>query len=247
MIFASRYLVVGDLHGNWRGLERLLEQCRYDEVHDRLIFVGDYNDHMRPDTCDVRRLIDLLLELDRRSPQGVAFVRGNHDLWFAQWLQTGGVPDPNWYEQGGRETLMSYGLDSPSDAARHMERIPEAHRSFICERISPYYLDAELLVVHGGFVSGEQMGLLAAGTPLDEAQLMELVWDRHFIFSDDDRDHAWFAQYFGQRYLVTGHSAVGPYVNPRNPKWLLVDSPGRGRNLHAAIIRDGDNHEFIHS
>ncbi|MCH7574738.1 MAG: metallophosphoesterase [Candidatus Marinimicrobia bacterium] len=238
---APRRIVVGDLHGNHRGLSRLLQQVRYRRGQDLLIFAGDYNDHPPGSGGSVRLLIDLLLDLAHEAPDTVHFVRGNHDLWFAEWLQAGGMPDPTWIWSGGDETLASYGIDAgdPDPAA-----VPELHRRFIMQTPVPYYIDEVLVVVHAGFRTPQQMAAVAAGQLLDPADIYDLTWDRRMLFAEDEATHAQFTGAFGNRYLVAGHSPRGPWVNPRNDKWLLVDSPAKGKGLCAAVISGPDNHEF---
>ena len=85
MGYDRRYIVVGDVHGNWRDTEVLLEKAQYQPGQDVLIFVGDYNDHLPYPDFSVCRLIDRLLDLHHQAPEGTFFVRGNHDLWFAEW------------------------------------------------------------------------------------------------------------------------------------------------------------------
>lgn len=245
MNFDHRYLVVGDLHGDWRGLKRLLERVVYAPAADRVIFVGDYNDHFPDTDGSVRLLITGLIEMHRRAPENTFFIRGNHDFWFAQWLLDGGKPERNWYEQGGRETLRSYGIVNESAVAIDTQDFPPAHREFICQQVRPYYLDNHVVVVHGGFANENQMARVAQRKALHRSALQDLLWDRQFIFSVDDQFHLWYHQYFGNRYLITGHTPKGPYVNPRNPKWILVDSPGRGRHLCAVIIEDDQTYRFV--
>ena len=245
MAFDRRYIIMGDVHGNWQGVDDLLEKTRYEPATDRVIFVGDYNDHFAYVDCSVRKLIDRLIELRERSPDDVFFIRGNHDLWFADWLQMGGVPPESWYIQGGRETLASYGIADVPRSGDGREKIPTSHQDFICNLTDQYYLDDHVVVVHGGFTSEKQMQVVAQGRRLGNGDLKELVWDRHFIFTESDAAHADYTKYFAGRYLVTGHTQEGPFVNPRNPKWILIETPGRGENLCAVVIENEQTYEFV--
>jgi len=247
MAFDRRYIIMGDVHGNWRGLDDLLEKARYEPATDRVIFVGDYNDHFAYTDGSVRKLISRLIELRERSPDGIFFIRGNHDLWFAEWLKTGGIPPEIWCFQGGRETLASYGIAEVPGSGDGREKIPTSHQDFIRNLVDQYYLDDHVVVVHGGFTSEKQMQVVARGQRLSDGDLKEMVWDRHFIFSESDAAHANYTKYFTGRYLVTGHTQQGPCVNPRNPKWILIETPGRGENLCAVVIRDEQDYHFVHT
>jgi len=247
MAFDHRYIIVGDVHGNWRGMEHLLEKARYEPAEDRLIFVGDYNDHLAYADHSVRELIDRLIGLHERSPDGTFFIRGNHDLWFAQWLTRGGVPPESWYVQGGRETLESYGIINVLSMDDQREKVPAEHQDFILSLIDQYYLDDQVVVIHGGFTSEKQMEVIAQGRELSDEDLEKVVWDRYFIFSETDSVHALYRKYFADRYLVTGHIPEGPYTNPRNPKWLMTNAAARGENLCAVIIADDRNYSFVYA
>ena len=242
-----RHIIVGDVHGNGPGLEQLLDRVSYDPSGDILIFVGDYNDHEPDLGCSVYRLIEQLIRLRAAAPGRVFFVRGNHDLWFAQWLEQGGDPPGSWMIQGGRETLESYGIADVYVSRDLREKVPPDHRDFLCRQIDPYYLDDQVVVVHGGFTTEGQMRVIAGGGRLADGDLKELIWDRQFIFAEDDSSHRLYRQYFGNRYLVTGHSPRGPYVNPRNDQWILIDSPGKGEQLYAAVIQSDSQLELIRS
>jgi len=241
-VSARHRIVIGDLHGNHQGLGLLLKQVHYRRGQDLLIFVGDYNDHPPGSGGSVRLLIDLLLGLAHEAPDTVHFVRGNHDLWFAEWLQKGGQPDPTWIWSGGDETLASYGIE-PDDP--DPMKVPALHRQFIITTPVHYYLDNLMVVIHGGFRTPQQMAAVAAGGEIAAGDLYSMIWDRSLIFTEDDASHAQFAEHFGNRYLVVGHSPSGPWSNPRNPKWLLVDSPAKGRGLCAAVIKGPDSYEFV--
>ncbi len=245
MAFDYRYIIMGDVHGNWRGVDDLLEKARYEPATDRVIFVGDYNDHYANTDGSVRKVIDLLIELRERSPDNIFFIRGNHDLWLAEWLKTGGIPPEIWCFQGGKETLASYGITNEPGSGDGREKIPTSHQDFICNLVDQYYLDDHVVVVHGGFTSKKQMQVVARGRRLNDGDLEEMVWDRHFIFSESDDAHADYTKYFSGRYLVTGHTAEGPYVNPCNPKWILINSASRGENLSAVVIEGEHYYDFI--
>ena len=241
----ARHIIVGDVHGNGRGVEQLLDLASYDPSGDILIFVGDYNDHEPDLGCSVSRLIEQLMRLRAAAPGRVIFVRGNHDMWFAQWLEQGGDPPGSWMIQGGRETLESYGISDVYASRNLRDKVPLSHQDFFSHQIDPYYLDDQVIVVHGGFTTERQMGMIAGGGQLDKGDLEELIWDRQFIFAEDESSHILYRQYFENRYLVTGHSPRGPYVNPRNDKWILIDSPLKGQQLCAAIIQGDRRLELI--
>lgn len=243
--FEQRYIVVGDIHGNWKSTKILLEKAHYVPGRDRLIFVGDYNDFLSYSDFSVRETVHHLIDLYEGAPETVFFVRGNHDLWFRDWLLHGGEPSYFWRIQGGEQTLESYGVSVAQTSQLEPDSIPPAHKEFICDLVDQYYIDEKVVVVHGGFSTEQQMQIVSSGQTLSEDDLESIAWDRYFIFSEDDTEHAQYLKYFGERYLVTGHNPEGPYVNPCNRKWLLVNCSPRGERLCAVILEGKEDYEFI--
>jgi serine/threonine protein phosphatase 1 len=133
--FDQRYIVIGDVHGNWRSTEILLEKAHYQPGKDRLIFVGDYNDYLPYSNFSVRTTVHQLIKLHQCAPEHVFFVRGNHDLWFRDWLLHGGETSYFWRQQGGDQTLESYGISVAGSSELGPESIPSTHKDFICDLV----------------------------------------------------------------------------------------------------------------
>jgi serine/threonine protein phosphatase 1 len=123
---------------------------------DTLVFLGDYIDRGE-NSCAV---IETLLELQEQHAD-IIFLRGNHEQFMINALD-GPSPEASpaagfvlhaeptliWLQNGGAETLLSYGVQ---DAMRWWESIPETHWEFIratqMEYITEYYH-----FVHAGVV-----------------------------------------------------------------------------------------------
>jgi serine/threonine protein phosphatase 1 len=129
--------IIGDVHGALKALHQVISSSRPD-AHSKLVFLGDYVDGL-PESAQV---IDFLMELDERFH--CVFLKGNHDAWLQEWLETGGA-NPVWLNQGGQSTLRSYGSYS------HQEK--KQHRDFFRKFKSYYVDDAQNLFVHAGFTS----------------------------------------------------------------------------------------------
>lgn len=159
---------MGDVHGAALAVEQALERANYDPAGDRLIFLGDVADGWP----DVRRAVDLFTALD-----DFVALRGNHDLWFRDWIL--GTFDPwdsqLWLGQGGYATLDSYDLPfRPYPPAR----FPESHRDYFRDA-RLYHEQDGMLFVHGGFIPG---------VPLDAQDEHVLCWDRD-LWKDARRLH----------------------------------------------------------
>lgn len=153
----SRTLVVGDIHGNFKGFKQALERCNFDYDNDTLISLGDVVDGHSQSFEVVEELLKI---------KNLIAIKGNHDDWFLQWLNTG--INPTGWQQGQKATGLSYLLHSrpdepwfsiketPGGGKHYVETIktndiPDRHIQFF-ENQLPYYLDNQnRLFVHGGF------------------------------------------------------------------------------------------------
>ena len=156
-----RTLAIGDIHGAHTALEQVLTRSNYDFKSDQLVCMGDYVDGW-PYSAGV---VDMLINIQEsaRHLNGIEpiFIRGNHDVWCGEWLNTG-VADPIWLEQGGRATMASYvstGLLTD-----------DLHRKFF-RNLHNYYVDEyNRVFVHGGYTSLDGIG--------NEEYHATYYWDR---------------------------------------------------------------------
>lgn len=142
---------MGDIHGNYRALQQCLDKSGFKYKTDKLIQLGDITDGYN----EVYQCVELLLQI-----KNLVAIKGNHDDWFDQFIQTGIHPD-KWI-QGGYSTAYSYlkltgkedhllktdngyaTLLSPSD-------IPKGHQQFFRNQ-QLYHIDEQNnLFVHAGF------------------------------------------------------------------------------------------------
>ncbi|WP_372755359.1 metallophosphoesterase family protein [Mariniflexile sp.] len=132
-----RTLVVGDIHGGLRALVQVLNKVEVKD-EDTLIFVGDYVDGW----SEAAQVIDFLITLSEKV--NCIFIKGNHDVWCENWLETGHV-DATWYMHGGKETMESYNGFTDEEKKTHLE---------LFKSMPLYYLDDEnRLFIHAGFTS----------------------------------------------------------------------------------------------
>ena len=150
----GRIFCIGDLHGNYKGFKQALERCNFNNDTDTLISLGDVVDGH----CDSFEVVEALLKI-----KNLIAIRGNHDDWFLQWLNTSINPS-NW-KQGQKDTGLSYLKKYNSnlswftlnkdmsgfDETINPDMIPENHIKFFKNQLH-YYLDNKnRLFVHGGF------------------------------------------------------------------------------------------------
>lgn len=150
----NRKLVIGDIHGNYKGMKQALERANFDYDNDTLISLGDVVDGHSQSFEVVEELLKI---------KNLIAIKGNHDDWFLQWINTG-INPTNW-GQGQKATGLSYlnhsrhnqtwmSVDNNLTGFEPSIRtndIPDRHINFF-ENQLPYYLDDENnLFVHGGF------------------------------------------------------------------------------------------------
>jgi serine/threonine protein phosphatase 1 len=191
-----RIYAISDIHGCAHLLEQMLRVIDADVAHSRPrhaieVYLGDYVDR-GPDS---RATLDLLIRRSRRG--NTVFLKGNHEAFLDVVFR-----DPtrmtNWFQVGGMQTLMSYGL-SPSlhpddEEQRELVRefaaaLPPQHLDFL-QRLRLTFTCGDFFFVHAG---------VRPGIALSEQQEDDLLWIREkFLRSQKN---------FG-KYVVHGHTPV---------------------------------------
>lgn len=135
----ERVYAIGDIHGCRDALVTLLDRIDEDDVRrgparTTLVLLGDLVDR-GPHSADV---VELAMALQRERP-GTRFLMGNHEELFLTALDGNDEALRLFCRVGGRETVLSYGLD-PADyetmdyealRAWLAEHVPAAHRAFV--------------------------------------------------------------------------------------------------------------------
>jgi serine/threonine protein phosphatase 1 len=129
---------VGDIHGRDDLLAELAERVAADLKtrsfdHAVTVFLGDYIDRGGGSMQVVEQLAGA------QWPTSIVALAGNHEDFLLTFLADAGILD-FWRDQGGLETLHSYGLDvGPAMAGRDFAavqaaftaRFPKSHRDFL--------------------------------------------------------------------------------------------------------------------
>ena len=133
----KRLFAIGDIHGCFDQLVKLVESEVNLKKSDQLIFLGDYIDR----GSQSKNVIDFLLGLNRQGYNVVA-LRGNHEQMLLDALDNEDNL-PLWLYNGGQITLDSFGIKS-------LVQLDPGYVKFF--RKLPYYFDFEnFLFVHAGF------------------------------------------------------------------------------------------------
>jgi serine/threonine protein phosphatase 1 len=177
---------VGDVHGRLDLLDPLLEQIRLDaavgDVQGRpvLVFVGDYVDR----GTESRGVIERVIGLAQAGDFEVRALKGNHEEAVLAFLDDPGF-GATWCEQGGAQTLASYGVAAPllrtSAAAwgrardAFAEALPPEHLAFLT--------GLELMAVYGDYVFVHAG--VRPGAPLSAQREQDLLWIRQEFLNSD--------------------------------------------------------------
>jgi serine/threonine protein phosphatase 1 len=180
----QRVYAIGDIHGRLDLFEELVELIECDDAargpaETTIVLLGDLIDR-GPDSAGV---IDAVIALNaRRSLQVIA---GNHEEMLLASFERREVLRA-FITYGGRETLLSYGLDqnafdeSTLDELQEMlpGLVPARHLDFI-RAMENHIAIGDYLFVHAG---------IRPGIDIESQKLSDLRWIRG-EFLDDKRDH----------------------------------------------------------
>lgn len=139
----NRTLVIGDIHGCVKHLEKLLNLTNYNQQHDKLIFLGDYID--RGDYS--KEVLDLLIDLKKLSPSNI-FLMGNHeDMMLSNILDDGRHTKSIWISNGSDATMKSFKLS----LYYNLNKIEPVYIDFL-KSLKQIYIDENLKMIfaHAG-------------------------------------------------------------------------------------------------
>ncbi len=236
----KRTLVIGDIHGQYDELLRVLELSKYSDS-DKLIFLGDYINRGNRS----KEVVDLLINI-KNNPDSV-LLRGNHEEIILKLVEGEYDYMYMWLEYGeGRECLRSYGVNPDSfrfdgeryvfsssgqavrldnkDRTREIMRsiFPGDHISFMKDTFSAYETDSYFFC-HAG---------VEKGISLEDQRLYAeyfLLWgDEEFL--DDDTDYG--------KMIVFGHYHMRrPFIG-KNKVMIALQNAVAVVDLENKVIYD---------
>lgn len=146
-----KIFVMGDLHGAYIALLQCLKRSGFDYENDILIQLGDVADgHPQVYEC-----VEELLKIKH-----LISIRGNHDAWFQQFIETD--LHPVFWQYGGESTIKSYlrftdgkqvcfRSGSGFKTSLNSSDIPVLHRQFFTNQKLFHITDDNSCFIHGGF------------------------------------------------------------------------------------------------
>jgi serine/threonine protein phosphatase 1 len=164
-----RTFIMGDVHGGYKAMKQCLERSSFNYDTDLLIQLGDIADgHDQVYEC-----VEELLII-----KNLVALKGNHDEWFHEFIQTGYHPDQ--WRQGGAATAKSYlrligkktlipRSGQGYKPALNPGDIPETHQNFFRHQHLYYIDESNNCFVHAGFDRHQ---------PFKGQRLENYFWDR---------------------------------------------------------------------
>lgn len=231
-----RVYAIGDVHGRLdllREVEALIAEDCASAGRRRIVQVmlGDYVDR-GPQS---RGVIDHLLARDHGRE--LVALRGNHESYM---LDRPDMPAnfAHWCRYGGRETLLSYGLDLSaiddetletdrvSLSRRALSVLPPDHTAFLAG-LGLHWSCGDYLFVHAG---------IRPGVPLEQQSERDLTWIRH-DFLDSPVD-------FGC-VVVHGHTpAEAPEIRDNR---IGIDTRAYASGRLTCLVLEGETQRFLAS
>lgn len=180
----SRVLAIGDVHGMYEKLIKLMDKIRFNPDEDLLIFLGDYIDR----GPDPGRCLQYIFALQQQYPDVVVCLMGNHEVMMSSYfMQKRGnynnlIVDyaGSWLDNGGLETLKQ--LDE-MDADTKEELLQWVMNLPVKYQYQDYFF------CHAG---------VDPDVPLAVQNEFDMLWRRQ----------QWWEQYKGEETLVVGHTPV---------------------------------------
>lgn len=133
----NRLFAIGDIHGCFNSLKKMIEQEMQLAKSDKLVLLGDYIDR----GSQSKEVIDYMIELKEKGFDIIP-LRGNHE----QMLLNAFSDDdqlPIWLLNGGKETLKSFGIGS-------LKKLEPSYLDFF-KSLKLFYELEDNLFVHAGF------------------------------------------------------------------------------------------------
>lgn len=217
--------VMSDIHGCYDEMIQMIDRINQDVKQRGLgpdefqvLFLGDYVDR-GPDSFKV---IDFLIQRKALRPQDV-FLRGNHDDWFLEFIETNGQGAHGFLSYGGIQTLLSYGKYMSEILGRSENDeivIPREHIDFL--RNLSYFYDGDPLrfYVHAG---------VRPGFPLTENTNSDYTWIR-----DDFLKHPLVFD----KYVVHGHTPTRGELDIRHNRCCIDTGGVFGQKFTVAVFND---------
>ena len=226
----QRVYAIGDVHGRRDLLEALANAIEADDrqrgkAETSVILLGDLVDR-GPESAGV-----VSLARDWQKRRKVRVLAGNHEEMFLKSFESTDILR-HFLRHGGRETLLSYGVDRKAYAVATVEEVQELMAAAVSEAERAYIASFEDMITIGDYVF-VHAGIDPA-QPLDEQKSGDLRWIREPFLSH--------AEPFGC-VVVHGHTITqDPEVRANR---IGIDTGAYASDRLTALALEGRERRFI--
>ncbi|MBO6264401.1 MAG: serine/threonine protein phosphatase [Acidaminococcaceae bacterium] len=184
----KRILAVGDIHGMYDKLIKLMEQVQFNPAEDLLIFLGDYIDR-GPQSLEC---VDYVMALNKQYPERVICLKGNHEAMCSNYYKYEGHKHSFMSEGNDLQMFLVWLDNGGKDAFRQFKKLKklELQKRLRWMRMLPnHYQVGNYFFCHAG---------VEPYIPLDKQREDDLLWIRK-----------WFIKmYHKDEIIVVGHTPV---------------------------------------
>lgn len=226
----QRWYVIGDIHGRCDLLEALAGAIETDDLaagpaETTVVLLGDLVDR-GPDSAGV-----IAFARNWQSRRSLRLIAGNHEEMFLESFDDAEMLR-HFLRHGGRETVLSYGLERERYNAMSIEElqvemariVPEADRAFLAAA-EEWIEVGDYLLVHAG---------INPALPLDEQRRSDLLWIRNrFLDHPDPFSHV----------VVHGHT-IFDAVEDRGTR-IGIDTGAFRTGRLTALVLEGSGRRII--
>lgn len=222
---AEDFTAVGDIHGRYDLLMRLMDRIGTGQGGGRLVFLGDYVDRGE----DSAGVLQALFWLQENAP-GTICLRGNHEDMLLGFLADPLRQGPAWQQHGGRQTLACYGIAPVHAGAPEEDWF--AARDSLQSKMGSALIDW-LRQLPALWQTGNVAVVHAAANPskpITEQDEQDLIWGHPDFLRVPRRDGTW---------IIHGHTIVEEVVASRGRIGVDTGAFATGR-LSAVIVTAGN-------
>ena len=194
-MIGSRVMAVGDVHGQYDKLKKLMRKIKFDPAQDKLIFLGDLIDR-GPESL---QCFDYVMHLQKQHPESVIYLMGNHERemldYYDALAKTKDELDVRLLNRTSQ--WLVYGGDKTLPQLQKLGAKALQNRLDYARNLPLYYRMGDFYFCHAG---------VKPGVPLDQQQEKDLIWIRSEFYEG----------YQGKETVVVGHT-------PENGRLSCID------------------------
>lgn len=228
----QRVYAVGDIHGRSDLLIALIEAIEIDNresgvAETTVVLLGDLVDR-GPDSMNV-----LALAREWQKFRTVRILAGNHEEMFLRSFDSVDMMR-HFLRHGGKETLLSYGLDKREYSRSDLEELQEAMIRLVPQSDIDFIAGFENVVTIGDYVFVHAG--VEPGRPLDEQDVSKLRWIREPFLSHREPHDA---------VVVHGHTITQAPEDQGNR--IGIDTGAYCHGRLTALVLEGSDRRYINA